>query len=115
MDHSTQEPDTLLEQAEQYAKTNAELYTLMATEKMALIISSILSRLVILIFVFIIFLILAMGLSYWVGEKMGHTHSGFLVVAGGAFVLTLLLYVFRNAFLQKPVMNALISEVLKKD
>lgn len=115
MDQTTDEPDTLLEQVEQYAKTNTELYTLVATEKVGVVISSILSGLVILIFIFVIVLLLGMGLGFWVGEKMGNTHAGFLVVAGGGAILTLLIYVFRTPLVKKPVMNALISQVLKKD
>jgi len=115
MDQTTEEPDTLMEQAEQYAKTNAELYTLLATEKTAVVVSSLITGLVILIFVFVIFLLLGMGLGFWVGKKMGNTHSGFLVVAGGGAVLTLLIYVFRSVLIQKPVMNSMISQVLKKD
>lgn len=113
MDHLPDEDPSLVEQLEQYAKTNAELYTLQATDKIAVLLSSMISLLVLGGLGFILMVMLSMGIAFWIGNRMGSTYAGFLMVAAGWITVTFIVYLFRYALIRKPVMNAIISQVLK--
>jgi hypothetical protein len=108
-----EEADSLVDRAEQYAKINAELYTLKITGKVATVVASTFSRLIILLLVILVLFLLVMGLAYWVGDKYGNDYMGFFIVGGICAVVTLIAYLFRYPLIRKPVMDTLISEILK--
>lgn len=108
-----EEQDSIVDQVEDYIKINQELYTLKITEKVAETISSVFSRLIIGLFAFVFIFMLTMGLSYWIGELMGHIYLGFLVIGGIVGLIALLFYWRRNALLRKPIMDSIIAQLLK--
>ena len=108
-----EEQDSILDQVEDYIKINQELYTLKITEKVAETISAVFCRLIIGMFAFVFIFMLTMGLSYWLGELMGHTYLGFLVIGGAVGLITLVLYWRRNTMLRKPIMDSIIAQLLK--
>lgn len=108
-----EEQDSIVDQVEQYVKTATELYTLKITEKVSTVLASVFSKLIIGSFVFVVIFMLTMGLSFWVGELMGHIYLGFLIVGGVAGIITLILYVRRYTMIKKPIMNSIISQILK--
>jgi hypothetical protein len=109
-----EEPISVMEQAEQYVKTNAELYTLRFTGKMATVISSIFSRLIIGMLVFIVLFMGSMGMALWIGDLVGQAYAGYLIVAGSIALLTIILYVFRSTIIRKPIMNNIVSQILNE-
>lgn len=108
-----QEQDSIVDQAEQYVKTSTELYTLKFTEKASVVISSVFSRLTIALFGFLVLFMVTMGLSYWLGERLGHTSLGFLIIGGVIGIITLFLYLKRDRLLKKPIQDAIITQLLK--
>ncbi len=103
----------LVDEVEQFVKINVELYTLRATGVIARVVSSILSSLVIGALVFIVLFMLAMGLALWIGDMMGNMYSGFLIIAGVFTVITFVIYTLRFRLIRKPVMNGMITQILK--
>lgn len=100
---------------EHYVKTQLELFKLKAVAKIADFISSLFSRLaVVLVFVFML-IILNIGLSFYVGELLHKTYYGFFVVSGFYAFLTILLYLLRNRFLKTKVSNSIIDILMKED
>lgn len=108
-----EEQDSIVDQVEQYVKTTTELYTLKITEKVSTVVASVFSKLIIGSFVFVVIFMLTMGLSFWVGELMGHIYLGFLIVGGTVGLITLIMYVRRNIMIKKPIMDSIISQLLK--
>jgi hypothetical protein len=103
----------LMDEVEQFVKINVELYTLRATGVIARVVSSILSNLVIGALAFIFLFMLAMGLAFWIGDKMGNLYSGFLIMGGAFAVITIIIYLLRYKLIRKPVMNGMITQILK--
>lgn len=103
----------LQEKAERYVNISIELFKLKAIEKSADMISSMVSRMaVILIFVFFV-LILNIGLALWIGELLGRSYYGFFVLAAFYLMLGLLVKAFRHQWIKKPVTNYFITQVHK--
>jgi len=105
--------EDLLEKAETYAKTNVELFKLKAADKLAVVIASLISRFVLIVFFSFFFLMMNVGLAIWLGESMGHIYYGFFIVAGLYALITIILFAFRNPIIKNPIINSIISQILK--
>ena len=114
MDSNATPIETLFEKAEEYGKTTVELFKLNAVDKSADVVSSLVSRLAILVVVAVLIIISSIGLALWAGELLGKSYYGFFVVSGFYAVLAMLLQSFRHAWLKKPVSNSIITQMLKE-
>ena len=107
--------EDLFEKAEEYAKTNVELFKLKATAKLAGITASLVSRLIVILFLSFFFLMINIGLAIWLGQSLGQSYYGFFIVAGLYAILAFFLFVFRHPIIKNPIINSIISQVLNKD
>jgi phosphoglycerol transferase MdoB-like AlkP superfamily enzyme len=103
---------TLIEKTENYMKSSAELYKLKAIDKSADVISTLTLRLVIVVFMSLIFLILNTGIALWAGEKTGKSYYGFFIVSGFYIIIGIVLYFFRNRWIKAPLRNSIITQFL---
>ncbi len=108
-----EEEENIIDRVENYVKTSSELYALKLTDKIATVVSSMITQLLIGTLAIIVLFMLAMGLAFWIGDLMGHNYLGFLIIGGGIGVITLILYLMRQKLIRKPVMDNIISEILK--
>ena len=114
MDNYATTIETLFEKAESYTRTTAELVKLNAIDKSADVLSSLLSRLTVAIVVAMFVLLTNIGLSLWIGEVIGKPYLGFFTVASAYFVISVILYTFKDQWIKTPVSNFIISKMLKK-
>jgi hypothetical protein len=105
---------TLFERAEDYGKTTLNLLKLNAIDKSADVISSLVSRLAVIITVVFSVLIVSIGLSLWIGKLLGDIFYGFFIVGGFYALLAFLLQVFRHQWVKYPVSNSIIKQMLKQ-
>lgn len=105
--------EDLFEKTETYVKTSFEIFKLKTVDKTAEVVASIVSRLVVILFLSFFFLMINIGLAIWIGESMGHVYYGFFMVSGLYAIMALCLYVFRNPIIKNPIINSIISQVLK--
>jgi hypothetical protein len=104
---------TLFERAEDYGKTTLNLLKLNAIDKSADVVSSLVSRLAVVMTVVFSILIVSVGLSLWIGKLLGDTFYGFFIIGGFYAILAILLQVFRHQWLKDPVSNSIIKQMLK--
>lgn len=107
------EHNSIVEEAEQYIKTTTELYTLKVTEKVAVVVSSVFSKLILGFFFSIVLFLFSMGLAFWIGDLIGELYLGFLIIGGVVGVVSWILYAKRSTMIKKPIMNSIISQILK--
>jgi len=105
--------EELFERAEAYARTNFELYKLKTVNKLSVVVASLISRLAVILIFSFFFLMVNVGLAIWLGETMGHVYYGFFVVAGLYAILAIVLFALRNPIIKNPIINSIISQVLK--
>lgn len=105
--------EDLFEKAEEYVKTNIELAKLKITDKVADVVGAVVTQIALVLVVFFFFLMINMGIAFWLGTVMGNTHTGFIVVAGFYFLIGLVLFAFRKSILKTPISNSIISQILK--
>jgi len=106
--------EMLIEKIEDYAKTSAELYKLKAIDKGTDIFTSIVSRIVIILIVTLFFLLVTLGLCFYLGEVLGKTHYGFFAVAGIYIVVAGILFLFRTFLLDNPLNDFIVRQIFKE-
>ena len=105
--------ETLIERMEAYIKTTFELYKLKSLQSSANVLSSLVSRLIVIIIFSSFALILNIGIAFWLGEWLGKTHYGFFIVAIFYLVSGIVLHLFRNKWIKKPLNDKIIKQALK--
>ena len=110
-----QDPNSIIDQTEQFLNTKTELFTLKISGKIARAFSSVIVQLFFGLVGIIILLLLTLGLSLWLGESMGSSYLGFLIIAGALTCLTFLVFILRYRIIQKPLMDTIVSQLLKEN
>ena len=107
--------EALLERGQAYINTTLQLFKLKATDKGAEIISKIASGFVILILIVLLFMNLNIAVALLIGDMLGKLWLGFLVLSGFYAFTGVVVYLFRDRLIKRPVSNSIISEMLKED
>jgi len=114
MDNQATTIEMLFERAQDYTRTTVELTKLNVIDKSADVLSSLLSRLTVLIVVAMFALLVNIGLSIWIGELLGKTYYGYFVVGSVYFILAILINSFKDQWIKLPVSNFIITKMIKK-
>ena len=107
--------EVLLERSQAYIKTTLQLFKLKATDKGAEIISKIVSGFAILILIVLLFMNLNIAVALLIGDMLGRLWLGFIVLSGFYGFVGIVVYLFRDRLIKRPVSNSIISEMLKED
>jgi hypothetical protein len=107
--------EVLLEHSQAYVKTGIQLFKFKATDKVAEIVSNIASGFVILILLTLLFLNLNVGIALLIGNSLGKLWLGFLILSGFYGFVLLIVYLFRNRWIKKPIANSVITQLLKEE
>jgi len=106
--------EMLIEKIEQYAKTSVELYKLKAIDKGTDVFSSFISRVVIITIIALFFLLVTLGLCFYLGEVLGKIHYGFFAVAGIYAVIAIILLIFRKRWLDDTLNDYMVRQIFKE-
>jgi hypothetical protein len=104
----------LVDKIEEYSNSTVELFKMKAINKASDILSTVMSKIVIIMTVTLSILITSVGLALWLGSFFGHTFLGFFIIGGSYAFIALLFAFFSNKVLKKPINNALISQMRKQ-
>lgn len=107
--------ETLIDNAEGYAKTVIELYKLKTIKKTSSLIALIISSIILFLFVILLLIILSIGVSVYLGELFGRMHLGFMAVTGFYAVIVIGLLIARKSLLINNFTNMMINSFLKEE
>lgn len=105
--------ESLFEKFETYLHTSIELYKLRALDKLAQITSSLAASLVIMLIAIFFFLLFNIGIALWLGELIGKSYYGFLIVSGFYLIIGFLVYYNRGKWIKEKVSDSVIEQLLK--
>ncbi len=105
--------ETLIERAEDFSKTSIKLFRLKSIDKTSEIVSDSAAWLVIIILFALFFMILNIGIALWIGEMLGKSWYGFFILAGIYAVLAIIVLIFSNKWIRKPLRNSIIEKLNK--
>jgi len=104
--------ESLIERAEEYGRTNYELFKLKIIDKISGTLSSVVSRLCAIVFLFIFIIIFHVALGLWLGELLGKSYYGFFCVAALDIIIWVVLNFFMYNWVKKRISNSIISQLL---
>lgn len=104
--------DDLVSSAETYGKTSVELIKLKTIEKVADGASSMVAWATVVIALVLFFITLNFGIAFLVGDLVGKAYLGFLIVAAFYGIVGLILYLFKDKWIKKPLNNSMINNML---
>lgn len=107
--------EELADNVKEYVNTRIESAKLSIAEKSSAVIANVLAGMVLAVF-FLFFIIfgstaLALGLGDWIGS----TWAGFLIVAGLYLLGGIVAWTAREKIIRLPIMNALIKRLFRND
>jgi hypothetical protein len=113
MDENLKAVELLLEKAADYGKTGFELAKLRSVEKLTDVISSLIPHSVLMILIASFMLFLNLGLAFLMGDILGKTFYGLLIVAGFYGICGIVLHFFMHKWFKRVVGNYFIKMLLK--
>lgn len=114
MDVTTQQIESLIEHAGDFADTRLELMKMKFTAKTAGIVSAIASSGVVFIVILLFVLLISVAFSLFMGEILGKFYYGFFIMAGVYGIAGMIIFIGRNKWIRKPINNLVIAEILKE-
>ena len=105
--------ELLFEKTEEYSKTSLELAKLKTLETTTKVVTSLISRLSVVVMLGLFVLTLNIGIALWLGELLGRNYYGFFIVSAFYMLLGLLLHFFLHHWIKKPVGNLIITQALQ--
>jgi Putative Actinobacterial Holin-X, holin superfamily III len=98
-----------------YVDTRIEAVKLNAAEKSSVVIANVAAGLVVAAVFFFFIVFAGIALSFALGEWIGKTWSGFLIVASLYLLIGIVVWTARGKIIRLPVMNALIKQLFRDD
>jgi hypothetical protein len=111
METNTGPIESLLQHAEQYNKVSLELLKLKSIDKTADVASTVFSRFAQVIALSLFALTLTIAVSFWLGELLGKTYYGFLVVSSLYAVVGIILFLC-HPIIKARIANSIIMQML---
>ena len=109
MENSASTIENLIERIEQYTKTSFDIYKYTAVYKAAALFSYLAVKLVIAIVTFVVALLFTVALALWIGDVLGKTAYGFLIMGTFYMFLGVIIYIFRKSWIKIRVSNLIID------
>ncbi|MBU6343563.1 MAG: hypothetical protein KGS48_18840 [Bacteroidetes bacterium] len=107
--------EQLFDQVVQHLDTRWEYYSILAAEKSAELVSSVVRALVVAVLALQILFFFSIGFAFWLGEWMGSTAGGF-ALAGLLFVpLALLAYLVLKPMVRSRIIEAFLRNGLDQN
>ncbi|MEO6166843.1 MAG: hypothetical protein ABIO46_15390 [Chitinophagales bacterium] len=105
----------LFQELREYIKLHIHIAQLKFSNKSSIVASSLLTYMLLFMVIFFFVLVLTIGVSLWLGRKMGDWSLGFMLMAGVYLFIGLIIYIFRNKWVRQPLNNLIVKEIFDED
>jgi hypothetical protein len=107
--------EELAQNIKAYVDARIEAVKLNAAEKSSAVIANVAAGLVVAAVFFFFIVFAGIALSFALGDWIGETWAGFLIVAGFYLLTGIAVWTARGKIIRLPVMNALIKQLFRDD
>lgn len=114
MENVKEEFENLLKQAQEYADTRLELTKLQSVDKLSDVVSSVLSRMIIVLLATMFLILLSIAAALLIGDLMGKTYYGFFIISGFYALIGLICLTQRHALFKRPINEMMIRKILNR-
>jgi hypothetical protein len=105
--------ESIISKAGEVAETKVEIWKLKAAGKVSETVSSMVSKLAVMILLGLAVIILSLGVAYWLGSALGNVYYGFFIIGGFYALAGFLVFVLRDKLIKGPVSGLIIDKFLK--
>jgi hypothetical protein len=103
--------ETLFESIEAYGKTTYELSKLKALDATSSVAASLVSRIIILLTIFLFVFVLSVGVALMIGDVMGKTYYGFFIVAAFYLITSIIAYYTLDNVIKNSINKLIINQL----
>lgn len=103
----------LFNETREYLETRVELMRLKAAGKTSELISSLVSRIVIVCVAGMVVILISIGFAIWLGTVLNSMYLGFFGVGVFYMLVILVLFLGRNQLMKTPIKDLMIKNLLK--
>ena len=107
--------EELIEKIKEYFNTRLKLGKLTLIEKSVLIFAGLITDGFVVVFLILGFLFISLGLGFYLSELIGNSFAGFFIMATLYFVLALIIYLTKDKYLEKPIIESMIKKIFKDE
>ena len=105
--------ESLFERAGDYVETRIDLYKLKMVDKSSDILSSVISKTIVLLVFLMFVFIINIGIGFLLGEWLGKAWYGFFVLAGFYLIAGIIFNSMRTKWFKGPMADKMIQKFLK--
>ena len=105
----------LIEKIKEYFNTRLKLGRLSLIEKCVLILAGLITDGFVLLFLILAFLFISLGLGFYLSALFGNSFTGFFIMAIFYFILALIIYLTKDKYLEKPIIETMIKKIFKDE
>jgi hypothetical protein len=114
LDHPHQgKLEEIFEKSQNYTKLTFEITKLKGLNTTANVVTMLVARLASILFMVLFMLVLSLGAAIWIGDALGKIYYGFFIIAGAYLVVGILLRVFLQDLIKKPISDLIITNALQ--
>lgn len=103
----------IITKVKEYAEVRKELAVLSAVEKGSQLVANFLTDGLVLIFLVLTVLFGSLALGFYLSDVIGNSYAGFLIVTGIYFLLAVIVYMIKDKYLEKSIINAVIKRFFR--
>jgi hypothetical protein len=107
--------EELADTIKDYVNTRIEAVKLSAAEKSSAVMANVLAGIIVALVFFFFIIFASIALSFGLGEWIGKTWAGFLIVAGLYLLIGIIVWTARGKIIRLPLMNAMIRQLFRND
>lgn len=107
--------EELIEKIKEYFNTRIKLGKLTLIEKSVLIFASLITDGFVAVFLILAFLFISLGLGFYFSELLGNSFGGFFIMAIFYFLVAIIIYLSKDKYLEKPIIESMIKKIFKDD
>jgi hypothetical protein len=105
--------EALYERAEAYSLTTYELTKLKVLQTTTIVVTSLVSRLSVVLMISMFALVFNIGIALLLGELLGKNYYGFFIVAAFYLLAGIILHFFLHKWIKKPLSDLIITQALQ--
>lgn len=113
MEDKEVDPQEIAGKIKEYIRIRKDLAVLTSVEKGSQLFAGLFTDGLVLLLGLVAFLFGSLALGFYLSEILGDTYSGFLIVTGFYFLAALVLYLIKDKYLEKRIVNTIISKFFK--
>ena len=111
MENNIEILEPLLKKINEYGNTRYDLIKLKTSAKAIEILTSVATKGILLILIVSSFIILTIGIAFWLGEVLGKIYYGFFCIAGFYIIILGIVYLFMLDWLKKSISDSMVSKM----